>query len=76
MLEVGWESRVKLLNGRGGGGKARNCLYVGEGLEGVTTLVPCTPLKNCNCTLIRLIKLCLMNHPSGAKLESNVYAVD
>ena len=67
MLEVGWESRVKLRR-EGGVGKARNCLYVGEGLEGVTTLIPCTPLKNCNCILIRLIKLCLMNHASGAKL--------
>ena len=25
-----------------------NCLYVGECLEGVTTLAACTPLKNCN----------------------------
>ena len=64
MLEVGWESRVKLLKGRG----ARNCLQVGEGLEGVTTFVPCTPLKYCNLIPIRLIKLCLMNHASGAKL--------
>ena len=66
MLEVGWESRVKLF--KEGGGKARNCLYVGEGLEGVTTHVPCTPLRNGNCILIRLIKLCLMNYPSGAEL--------
>ena len=40
MLEVGWESRYV-----GGGGKARNCLPVGEGLEGVITLAPHTPLK-------------------------------
>ena len=35
MLEVGWGSQVKLLKG-GGGGKARNCFWVEEGLEGVT----------------------------------------
>ena len=62
MLEMGWESRVKLLKGEGESEK------LGEGLEGVTTFVPCTPLKNCSCTPIRLIKLCLMNHASKTEL--------
>ena len=59
MIEAGWQSLVKLFKGGGGGGgKARNRLY----------LPHVWPLKNCNHIPIRLIKLCPMNHVSGAKL--------
>ena len=66
MLEAGWESPVKLLKGGGGINPEIVCRRE-RGLEGVTTLAPCTPLKNCNRIPIKSIKLCLMNH----KVELN-----
>ena len=69
MLEAGLESQIKLLK-EGGEGEVKPeivCRW-----ERVLNELPPLPharsLKNCNRIPIRLIKLCLMNDASGAKL--------
>ena len=70
MLKAGWESRMKLLKG-GGGGEVkpdivcrRERVFKNQSLP----LPRARSLKNCNHILIMLIRLCLMNDASGAKL--------